>query len=141
MIIDQEEINRLLEQAGAESGDVATAPEPARPVARVSGAASKPMGAGPGASRPASPNVARILRIRVPVIVQLARRSLPVALIRNLSLGAILDFEKNADDPLEILVRSHPVGAGVAVCVGEHFGLRVTSVVSAADRVASIAGK
>src|SRR4051812_43500327 len=50
------------------------------------------------ATSPGAPEIARILKVRVPVIVRLARRLLPIATIRTLSNGAILEFEKSVED-------------------------------------------
>src|SRR5690606_25836809 len=64
--------------------------------------------------------VQRLLRLRVPVRVQLAARKLSVAAVRRLSLGAILEFSRCVDDPLTLLVNNQPLGEGEAVKVGEH---------------------
>ncbi len=138
MIIDQDEIDRLLQQsAGSPTADASAAP-PAP--SRLPAAAPK-LRTAPTSARKVNPNLARLLRVRVPVIVRLAQRSLPVTVIRNLSLGAIIDFEKHAEDHLELMVRNQPIGTGIAVRVGEHFGLQITGVTSAAERVASMSKK
>lgn len=81
-------------------------------------------------AKPAAPStdVQRILRIGVPVIVKLAERRIAMAEVLRLSVGAIIEFHKSHDEPLELLVNNQPVGVGVAVKVGENFGLRLTHV-------------
>lgn len=80
----------------------------------------------PGASSNAA-ETARFLRLKVPVIVELATRRLPVAAIRRFSIGSVVEFERSVHQPLSLLVNNQPVADGKAVKVGEHFGLRITS--------------
>jgi len=84
----------------------------------------------PATPKPAAPaaDVQRILRISVPVIVKLAERRIAMSEVLRLSVGAIIEFHKSADEPLELLVNNQSVGVGVAVKVGENFGLRLTHV-------------
>jgi flagellar motor switch protein FliN/FliY len=100
--------------------------------------AASPPSATRGPIIDACPEVARILRIRVPAIVQLASRQMSISAVRKLSLGMIIEFYKGIDDPLELLINNHPIGKGEAVKVGEHFGLRVTEVRDAATRIKSM---
>jgi len=77
----------------------------------------------------------RILNLEVPVIVQLARRTMPLSDILALTTGAIVEFEKPADSELDLLINNHYVGQGQAVKVGENFGLRVTNIGSLHSRI------
>src|SRR5262249_43833210 len=70
--------------------------------------------------------------LRVPLIAQLAARKLPMARIRRISIGTILEFERNVDEPLELLANNQPIGRGIAVRVGENFGLRIAEIRDAA---------
>jgi flagellar motor switch/type III secretory pathway protein FliN len=127
MIVDQSEIEALLAQAqdlSEEVGLESAAPPPRPPRAeRVTDA---------------SPEIMRLLRLKVPVIVQLAARRMNIAEVRKISLGMIIEFYKAVDDPLVLLINNHSVGRGEAVKVGEHFGLRVTDIGDAADRIKSM---
>lgn len=130
-IVDQGQIDALLaaarEEAAAEAEAVGSAgaagPTPVEPL---------PI----GGSVP--PHVARLLRIRVPLIVQLARQALAVSQIRKLSSGTILEFERDVDRPCDLLVNNRPIGVGEVVRVGENFGLRVTEIRDAAARIRSL---
>ncbi len=84
------------------------------------------------------PALARILRLHVPVIVQLAERRMAVSTIRDLSIGAIIEFEKAVTDPLDLLINRHLIGRGFTVKVGENFGLRVSEVCDRSQRVRSM---
>jgi flagellar motor switch protein FliN/FliY len=85
-----------------------------------------------------SPEVRTILKLRVPVIVQVGHRSLPMSDVLSLGPGAILELSKSADQELDLLVNNKPIGTGVAVKVGENFGIRITSIGTPADRIAAL---
>lgn len=76
-----------------------------------------------------------ILRLEVPVIVQIAERPMPMSEVIAIRHGAIIELPKRIDDDLEILVNDRVVGTGRAVKVGEHFGVRVRSIGEVRDRV------
>jgi flagellar motor switch protein FliN/FliY len=79
--------------------------------------------------------VRRLLRLRVPVITQLASRQMPIGTIRKLSIGTILEFDKSVDQPLKLLVNNKCVGNGDAVRVGERFGLLIKHIEDRAARI------
>jgi len=85
-----------------------------------------------------STDVRTILKLRVPVIVQIARRRTPLEEVLGLAPGSILEFAKSADDELDLLVSNKQIGKGVAVKVGENFGLRITAIGAARQRVAAM---
>ena len=70
----------------------------------------------------------RILRLEVPVVVKLAERKLTMGEVLRLGVGAIVEFSKSSDEPLELLINNKPIGVGEAVKVGENFGLKITQV-------------
>ena len=81
-----------------------------------------------------------ILKLRVPIIVEVGRRSMKLDDLLALGPGAIVELEKNAEDELELLAHNKPVGRGKAVKVGENFGIRVSGIGSPAERVEALAG-
>jgi flagellar motor switch protein FliN/FliY len=85
-------------------------------------------------------DLSSILRLEVPVIVQIAERSMPVADVVALNYGAIIELPKMVDEDLEILVNNKVIGTGVAVKVGEHFGIRVKSMGGLSERVSAMGG-
>ncbi len=130
MVIDQKEIDALLAQADSVVAEAAEAP-PKRAPAR---AAPHPLDV------PDDPQLRRLLAIQVPVIVRLAFRSMPVRTIRKLATGAIIEFEKSVEQDIDLLINNHPIGHGVCVKVGEHFGLRLTQIDTPAERIKSMGG-
>ena len=70
----------------------------------------------------------RILQLQVPVIVKLAERKLPLSEVMRLGVGAIIEFVKSSDEPLELLINNKVIGTGETVKVGENFGIRITNI-------------
>ena len=79
---------------------------------------------------PATPKeeLQRILRMQVPVIVKLAERKLQLSEVMRLGSGAIIEFSKRNDEPLELMINNKTIALGETVKVGENFGLRITQV-------------
>ncbi|MGD8452060.1 MAG: FliM/FliN family flagellar motor C-terminal domain-containing protein [Phycisphaerae bacterium] len=128
MLIDQSEIDALLSQADDLATEAAlVAPPPPPPPKRTR-----------ELYVPNDPEVKRLLRIRVPVIVRLANRAMAVRAVRRLAPGSIIEFEKSVDRPLDLLINNRPIGGGVCVKIGEHFGLRLTQVEDRVKRIQSM---
>lgn len=84
------------------------------------------------------PDVQRLLRLRVPVVVKLAAKKLTVQSITGWHIGTILEFEKGANEELELMIRNKTIGFGQAVKVGEKFGLRVDSICDVRETIKSL---
>jgi flagellar motor switch protein FliN/FliY len=82
----------------------------------------------PPAPAPKGGEINRIMRLEVPVIVRLAERRLPVSEVMRLGTGAIIEFFKRHDEPLELLVNNKPIAVGETVKVGENFGLKISQI-------------
>lgn len=83
-------------------------------------------------------NLDRILKLEVPIVVQLGVRQMSVAEIVSLSPGSIIELNKNADDELEVMVNNQQIGTGCAVKVGENFGVEITYIGDLKDRVRAL---
>ena len=86
-------------------------------------------------------DVSRILKLQVPVIVQLAGNTTPLSEIMGLTTGAIIEFDKPVDSDLDLLINNKCIGQGQAVKVGENFGLRITRVGSLRDRIQAMGSR
>lgn len=82
--------------------------------------------------------VDRILRLQVPVIVKLAERKLTLSEVMRLGVGAIIEFSKSSEEPLQLMINNKVIGVGEAVKVGENFGLRVSQVGDMRELVKSL---
>ena len=87
---------------------------------------------------PASSKAARVTKLRVPVLVRVAERRMPLDEVLKMTPGTILEFERGVDSELDLMVNNEKIGSGVAVKVNEHFGLRINRIGSAAQRVHSL---
>jgi flagellar motor switch/type III secretory pathway protein FliN len=125
MPTDQQEIDALLTQAGDLADRPTAVAEPPSPLPRPR-------------NLPGDPKVRQLLRLRVPVIVRLAYRSMCVRAIRKLANGSIIEFDNSADKDLDLLINNHPIGQGICVKVGERFGLRLTRIDTPAQRIKSM---
>jgi flagellar motor switch protein FliN/FliY len=81
----------------------------------------------------------RIMKMQVPVIVKLAERKLLLSEVMRLGTGAILEFVKRNDEPLELLVNNKTIAVGETVKVGENFGLRITQIGDLKSTIQSLA--
>ena len=77
---------------------------------------------------PAPAELQRILQLHVPVIVKLAERKLMLSEVMRLGVGAIIEFFKSSNEPLELMINNKTIAIGEAVKVGENFGLRIKQV-------------
>lgn len=149
MTVTQSDIDALL--IGAAGGDASTGSgaasggqKQAALGAPAAGGAEPPSVATPPARnqrrRPMSPSLERILRIHVPVHVNIAERTMDVSTIMELNVGSILEFNKAADSDLQLVVVNECIGSGQAVKVGENFGLQITTIGSMTDRIHALGG-
>jgi len=95
----------------------------------------------PASANPSETELGRILHLEVPIIVKLADRKLNVHEVMRLGVGAIIEFSKASDQPLELMVNNKVVGVGEAVKVGENFGIRITQIGDVKQIVAAMAGE
>lgn len=79
----------------------------------------------PGSMEELPPYARHLLRISVPVTVQLVTKKMPVQELLELGPGAMVTFDKACDDSLELTVGDNVIARGTTVKVGEHFGLEI----------------
>ena len=80
-------------------------------------------------------NLDFILDIPLQVTVELGRTTMPIFDLLQLGQGSIIELNKMAGEPLEILVNQKLIAKGEVVVVNEKFGIRLTDVISPAERV------
>ena len=87
---------------------------------------------------PGQTELQRILRLEVPVIVKLAERKQTLQEVMRLGPGAIIEFSKASDEPLELMVNNKTIAVGDTVKVGENFGLKITQIGDVKDVIRSM---
>ena len=75
-------------------------------------------------------NLDLILDIPLKVTVELGRTKMVVNELLNLGQGSVIELQKLAGEPLEVLVNNKLVARGEAVVVNEKFGVRLTDIIS-----------
>jgi len=80
-------------------------------------------------------NLNMLLDIPLQVTVELGRTSRSVKEILELSAGSIIELDKLAGEPVDILVNSRLVAKGEVVVIDENFGVRVTDILSQSERL------
>ena len=75
-----------------------------------------------------------LLDVPLKVTVQLGATHMRVQELLELGQGAIIELERLAGEPVDILVNERPVALGEVVVVNDRYAVRVVSVRSAAER-------
>ncbi len=84
---------------------------------------------------PSANNLEFILDIPMQVTVQVGSARMQIRDLLQLGQGSVIELEKLAGEPMEVLVNNKLVAKGEVVVVNEKFGIRLTDVVSAAQRI------
>jgi flagellar motor switch protein FliN/FliY len=79
-----------------------------------------------------------ILDIPLELSVELGRSRMLVNDLLQLGQGSVVELNKLAGEPLEILINNKLVARGEAVVINEKFGVRLTDIVSPIERVKSL---
>ncbi|WP_313798670.1 flagellar motor switch phosphatase FliY [Cytobacillus sp.] len=82
-----------------------------------------------------SKNLNMLLDIPLQVTVELGRTKRSVKEILELSAGSIIELDKLAGEPVDILVNNRLIAQGEVVVIDENFGVRVTDIISQSDRL------
>lgn len=80
-------------------------------------------------------NLDMILDIPVTISVEMGRTRMVVKDLLQLSQGTVVELEKLAGEPMEILVNGRLIAKGEAVVINEKFGIKLTDIVSAVERI------
>ena len=161
--VAQEMVGYLLNNE-AEEEEPMPAPTPAAPAPTPAAAAPPPaapmMGAAPAYGAPPTPHVASnvpvqpamfaplstapvqvndaniglILDVPLQVTVELGRTKKTIKDILELTNGSIVELDKLAGEPVDIMVNGKFLAKGEVVVIDENFGVRITDIVSPAER-------
>lgn len=83
-------------------------------------------------------NLDFILDIPLKVTVELGRTSVVIKDLLQLGQGSVLELNKLAGEPLEILVNGKLIAKGEVVVVNEKFGIRLTDIISPIERIETL---
>ncbi len=88
-------------------------------------------------ARPAagSPDLDVILDIPVSISMEVGRTSITIRNLLQLNQGSVIELDRLAGEPLDVLVNGTLIAHGEVVVVNEKFGIRMTDVISPAERI------
>lgn len=82
-----------------------------------------------------SHNLDFLLDIPLSVSVELGRTEMIIDKMLQLTQGSVVELEKAAGEPVEIYVNRKLLGKGEVIVVNDRFGVRITEIISQADRI------
>lgn len=86
-------------------------------------------------SRDEDRNLDMILDIPVTIAMEIGRTKISIRNLLQLNQGSVVELDRLAGEPMDVLVNGTLVAHGEVVVVNEKFGIRLTDVVSPAERV------
>lgn len=72
------------------------------------------------------------------VSIELGRTKMLIKDILELQRGSVIELEKLASEPVDILVNGKKVAEGEVVVIEKHFGIRITSLIETSDRIKNL---
>ncbi|PVZ66716.1 flagellar motor switch protein FliN [Pelagibaculum spongiae] len=161
---DQEDIDALLGDFAADSApamtaeppvDAMTAPQFQQQSQQQAQQQAQPMPAGPSEFQPeqvsamdfdplndsatgfgaGNPNLDVILDIPVTISMEIGRSKINIRNLLQLNQGSIVELDRLAGEPLDVLVNGTLIAHGEVVVINEKFGIRLTDVISPSERI------
>lgn len=80
-------------------------------------------------------NMDVILDVPVTLSMEVGRTRIPIRSLLQLNQGSIVELERIAGEPLDVFVNGTLIAHGEVVVVNEKFGIRLTDVISPAERI------
>ena len=79
-----------------------------------------------------------LLDLPLDVSVELGRTRMSIQELLALAPGSVIELDKVAGEPLDILINDRLVARGEAVVVNDKFGVRITDIVSPQERISRL---
>ena len=86
-------------------------------------------------------NIDLLMDVDLPVAIELGRTKLSIADILALGPGSVVELNKLAGEPVDLLVNSKVVARGEVVVIDENFGLRITQLMTPEERLRQLANE
>jgi len=127
-LLSQEEIDSLVQQASA----AGAAEPPGAEVQNDSAGATQtvPVHTGRGGCR----GIDLIMDVQLNVAVELGRTRMNVRDVLALGPGSVVELDKHAGEPVEVVVNDKVVARGEVVVIDESFGVRITEIVGSEEQ-------
>ena len=76
-----------------------------------------------------------ILDVPVTISMEIGRTQIAIRNLLQLNQGSVVELDRLAGEPMDVLVNGTLIAKGEVVVVNEKFGIRLTDIISPADRV------
>ncbi len=96
------------------------------------------LGDGPAAPVAGETSLDVILDIPVTLSMEIGRSRISIENLLQLAKGSVVELDRMAGEPLDVLVNGTLVARGEVVVVNDKFGVRLSDVISPADRVKTL---
>ena len=96
------------------------------------------LGDPPAAAAPG--DIGLLLDVPLNVSVELGRTELRIRNVLELVPGSIIELDRLAGEPIDVLVNGKHIARGEVVVIDEEFGIRITEIVAPASRLHGVAG-
>jgi flagellar motor switch protein FliN/FliY len=83
-------------------------------------------------------DIGLLLEVPLSISVELGRTSLTIRELLALGQGSILQLDRHAGEPVDVLVNGKRLARGEVVVIDEDFGIRVTEVVTPEERISGM---
>ena len=118
--MNQAETDALAQETGAQNSAVEVLAERAPDLAEL----------GNGVAGTAEVPLAMLMDLTLPVSIELGRTRMTVQEILRLGRGSVVQLERLAGEPIDLYVADRRFAEGEVVVLGEHFGVRITRIIS-----------
>ena len=81
-----------------------------------------------------------ILDVPITISMEIGRARINIRNLLQLNQGSVVELDRLAGEPMDVLVNGTLIAQGEVVVVNEKFGIRLTDIVSPADRVKKLSG-
>ena len=79
-----------------------------------------------------------LLDLSLQVSIELGHTTMLIKDILELQRGSVIELDKLASEPVDILVNGKKVAEGEVVVIEKHFGIRITSLIDSAERLKNL---
>jgi flagellar motor switch protein FliN/FliY len=85
-------------------------------------------------------NIGLILDVKLTVRVRIGSKRMLLKDVINMDIGSVVELNRLANDPLDILVDNKIIGKGEVVIVDGNFGIQITEIGSKRERLEKLKG-
>jgi flagellar motor switch protein FliN/FliY len=77
-----------------------------------------------------------LLDVSLPVAIEFGRTHMTVQEVLELGSGSVIQLDRMVGEPIDVYISDRKLAEGEVVVIGEHFGVRITRIVTGTDQPA-----